>query len=223
MDYLRSCYSTKAVFVAGGHESTIRWYWAPDDAKLFLEHTRFGSLNWSKGSSATNQIGEVIGRPRPYSKGETPACATGSSVWGDPRWFRDGAPDYLEEPHGVNDCGLPQACPVLCQPWFDASVDDRALTTPGSPYSWVQTSTGDENTIWFDFATGSAVQAFANEAGACPPGIADTAVSPDLDGFPPVLLVLQSYDAMTRIGVWVWPDDTTGPPGFTLLLTIPEA
>lgn len=138
-DYLRSCYTTKALFVKGGHESTIRWYFAPDGAEVFNHHHSFASLNWSGGSPADNLVGEIKGKPRPWANGETPSCACGTSVWGPDRFFLEGADHYLADPHGVNDCGLPVGCPVclLCQPfWPWGGTENATMSLSWRSETW---------------------------------------------------------------------------------------
>jgi len=140
--FLRSCYSTKARMLhASNRQSTISWYFAPTGAKYFQKRNCFEPLSWSGGSPAGNTQGEVIGAPRPYSKGVTPTCAQGTTVWGEDSWFNDGVPS-LTGPWVANECGLPSACPgPPCQPWFMANEAHRQVSTPSDPYyQWFATT-----------------------------------------------------------------------------------
>lgn len=137
--YLRSCYTTKARMLRGSdRESTIRWYFAPEGAEHFTDRQSFEPLSWSGGSPAGNQIGEVIGAPRPWSNGATPDCATGASFWaGNADWFRFGVPELLPEPKELNECGLPVACPAaaLCQSYvanFEGATASAEWTEAGT-------------------------------------------------------------------------------------------
>jgi hypothetical protein len=116
MDYLRSCYSTKAVFKVGGHESGIKWYFAPDGALKFPHPHVFSSLNWCAPTCEPYDLGEVVGRPRPWSNGATPVEASGQGFCGDPDEFRYGIADYLADPRAEFPDGLPTCCPPICPP-----------------------------------------------------------------------------------------------------------
>lgn len=119
MDLLRSCYSTEARFFEDTPTelSPITWYWCPVGALDFPEPHRFGSLNWTNGSKEINSVGEVIGAPRPYSKGAIADLTLGNDYDGDLSWFQRGepitGPGLIRRPSGIpENCAInePNAC-----------------------------------------------------------------------------------------------------------------
>lgn len=87
--------------VPGGRQIDVDWFFGEDGDPL-LGRTVFGSLNWSKPNYGTGQIGEVVGAPRPYRKGDIPASAT---LFGFPLgssdYYVNGAPSDLPAPGAI--------------------------------------------------------------------------------------------------------------------------
>lgn len=222
---LRSCYTTKARMVANSdRESTIRWYFAPEGALVYPHRNSFGSLNWQGNTSAPNPIGEVRNRPRPYSNGATPACASGTDYWaGDPSWFRFGVPELLPEPKELNDCGLPVACPVtsLCQEWFPDGEEGRVVSTVFPNYIWHEVSVGPAATIW-ENAGGTAVMSTFHAENCGSFVLGNVNVEVFLPGMSDVEeLVLVALDVGTHTGTWVGRPGGEVPSAFVATVTIP--
>lgn len=108
MDCLRSCYSTTMRLDAAGRERQIRWYFTPQDAKLFPGPHRYGSLNWEPSPPINPGVGEIPG-DRPYYKGYPPVALSGQSPDGPLSYWRNGAP-AVWSPLTIDSAGLPVGC-----------------------------------------------------------------------------------------------------------------
>lgn len=114
VDFLRSCYSTKMYFFLDQPdlETRVRWYWAPEGAKVLPFPTRFGSGNWASQRDNWPGLGEVLGAPRPWNNGEVLAGADGIQPCGTADQFLNGTtvpdPPYPREPNGLASCCLRQ-------------------------------------------------------------------------------------------------------------------
>jgi hypothetical protein len=223
-DFVRSCYTTKALFVAGGHESTIRWYFAPDGAQVYPHHHSFASLNWSGGSPATNVVGEIKGKPRPWSNGTTPECACGTSFWGTESQFLKGAKAYLTDPHGINTCGLPEACPVclLCQPfWPWGGVMNATMSLSWRSETWDLFFQDDTDAEFIGHTSGDFFE-WTGQPPEC--GTVQSALptlwilfdDPGIDHWQ-----LLEYDEDTGAGTWQAYSSSGILEGFEATLTIP--
>lgn len=116
--------------------SPVNWYFCPVGAQIFTAHNSFASLNWSHGSPAGNSVGEVIGSPRPYSKGVNPGTV-GTNFCGAVGDYL-GIGEFLSAPRPTYPSGVPSCCnPVVivnCQWWkpnHDNSYDTAEVLTPG--------------------------------------------------------------------------------------------
>lgn len=83
MDFLRSAYSTSIYSFdpATGLNvpTTITWFRAPAGAAPIPIRHQYASYNWTKGISYPEEVGEIIGAPRPWSGGATPPGIVGSN------------------------------------------------------------------------------------------------------------------------------------------------
>ena len=137
MDFLRSCYTTTAHFKAGDPRvSTLNWYFCKEGAEQFTVHHAFGSLNWSRGSPASNTVGEIIGAPRPYSRGANPGLQ-GTNFCGNESDYL-GIEAFLTTPRPSGQGNLPLCCegvlPINCQIWVpnhNNQLDSAVMLTPG--------------------------------------------------------------------------------------------
>lgn len=228
--FLRSCYTTKARLLHGSdRQSTVKWYFAPTGAKYFEGMNCMQPLSWSGGSPAGNTQGEVIGAPRPYSKGVTPTCAQGTTYWGQKKWFNDGVPS-LSGPWVPNACGLPSACPgPSCQPWYTTShgFPLRAMHSASPSLTWLRMNVNANFTYWTT-SSPAFIEIYAeNETpvmcGSLPASLVGM-ICPTYCSPGNFLLKLVAYDAATFTGTYVIPSTVTVNPilaGFTLFLTLP--
>jgi len=105
MDYLRAGYEMPACFVAGSDSTaTIRWYRAPDSAKVFPHQHAFASLVWDGATDIVQGPGERHG-VRKWSPTKGPNV-DGQHFEGRPEWYRHGVPaSVLLTPPPPTLCG----------------------------------------------------------------------------------------------------------------------
>lgn len=145
MFYLRSCYSTKArFFYDDDREDDIIWYWAADDAPWFRGRSSFAPLSFSNPTiDASNVVGEVPSRPRPWRNGSKPGAPASGDLDGEEEWFYEG--------QSIEDDGLDRTefgVPVNCQPVTDVCHLGTViwqywyLATYGNDASWIGIGNG---------------------------------------------------------------------------------
>lgn len=92
MDIGRYCYRTDARFFHDDpRTATIRWYIAPEGAKTFQARHCWSQLGWRTAPWLADDVGEVYGAPKTFSRGSTPPTATGQGVFGDEQSFVQGS------------------------------------------------------------------------------------------------------------------------------------
>jgi hypothetical protein len=125
MDFIRSCYSTKARFFADSdRESNIRWYFAEDGAKVFPGRHVFGSLNYGDADYAPpGPVGELAGRPRTWRDGSVDPAFPTQAPDGQLSDFVDGA-EY-DETFTLDRRGL--GVPLDCLPFCARSGEFAVL------------------------------------------------------------------------------------------------
>lgn len=111
MDVLRSCYRTEMKFWSNSDVAIpVRWYWCKPGAKVFPGHHRFGSGNWASKRENWPGVGEVLGVPRPWDRGEPLPLVTGQQQCGSLETFENGALfDGIEHTPRTNQ-GVPLCC-----------------------------------------------------------------------------------------------------------------
>lgn len=117
MDWMRSCYSTNAYFVADhSRVSPIKWYFCPPGAQLFPGRHTFGSRRWDDEAQKLLPVGVgEIPNPRPpYSKGATYAEAFGLGFCGTVPQFSNGV-TLLSSPRSEFPDGFPTCCSLVLQ------------------------------------------------------------------------------------------------------------
>jgi hypothetical protein len=116
MDFLRSCYSTSCQFTEDPSiVATLKWYWADPGATVFPGISAFGSLNWTDRKVGYVGPGEILGSPRPYSKGAIVGRPGGIHYDGTASWFEHGqppgSPGLIRSASGIPlDCSPPNRC-----------------------------------------------------------------------------------------------------------------
>lgn len=118
MDYLRSAYSTN-IWIHNGttnlfEKIPITWFKAPTNAIPLGVNHQYGSANWQRGTPFPQQVGEVLGDPRTYSKGSPVNGYFGVNHCGSDNLWRGVLPK-LTVPLGSNADGSPSCCGVACQ------------------------------------------------------------------------------------------------------------
>lgn len=125
MDFLRSAYRTKMRFFANDpREVYVRWYRA-DPAAPVVERHAFFSRNWDREKGLVDlPLGEVLGAPRPWDRGNTPLGATGAHQCGTAAEFVDGLsyPPVALTSYDVE--GLPLCCQAGNPPDVEDDVRD---------------------------------------------------------------------------------------------------
>lgn len=116
---MRSCYnSTIWIFntSTGLYEQIpIQWFFAPSTARKLGIHHQYGSANWQRGIPFPDQVGEVLGAARVYSKGPLPAPYVGQNHCGAANlWL--GQLDKLTVALGNRPNNTPTCCNALGQP-----------------------------------------------------------------------------------------------------------
>lgn len=177
MDYLRSCYSTQAVFTADGTSlvDTIDWrFVSATSPVVFPNRHVFSSLGWTRNRfgwpAAT--LGEVPGAPRPYSKGADLHPLPGSHHCGPDSWYVDGVPTPLSEVR-LDKNGELACCSGLFG-WPGDAEPPRGGAPPGHLVNynghvipatldaaghWAYIShSGDPNYTWLNFVTAHGVR-----------------------------------------------------------------
>ena len=170
MDYLRSCYTTKMRFTAGGTPVGVVWYFAPTGAKVFASRHQFASLNYSKGLFPTSDtsIGEVVGATRPWSNGANPAYYDGQRFGGIAGNFTSGCSGTADLPWSGSPamptaCFLSPAAPCLSIPYdnyakvdvsFDSGVTWNVLTSNLGGDHWRGTFTVSGRSVQIDTSCG---------------------------------------------------------------------
>lgn len=135
MDFLRSCYRTRARLRAGSAEdSELRWYWCEDGALPLPFPTAIHSRTWDANGDEDldRPIGEVAGAKRHWTNGVIVDPPTGQDEpVGEPEWFLTGSPadqDVERDEDGV--------C-VECRderPRGGIRIGGELLTAPGATY-----------------------------------------------------------------------------------------
>lgn len=88
---------------------TATWFKAPHGAHRFTRRHSYGSYNWQKPIPYPDQVGEVIGAPRPWSNGKTPPGLLGANHCGtDDQWV--GKLTRLTVPIPDNVYSQPSCC-----------------------------------------------------------------------------------------------------------------
>ena len=85
--------------------ATIRWYWAPKDAKPFPRGHAFGCSGWETESRPYPHtgIGEVF-LPRKIVPNTPPLGVTGQGTVTPLEWFSTGAPGWVDTPYPNGRC-----------------------------------------------------------------------------------------------------------------------
>jgi len=99
MDYLNRCYFSRVrLFRDSDQEAVVRWFYAPEGAKLFPEWHLFGSEVWNVDHTQPDPpIGERRGK-KPWSNGVNPGYV-GQCFRGERDWYSAGVPAAaLDEP-----------------------------------------------------------------------------------------------------------------------------
>ncbi len=92
VDLVRSCYRTKMSFFPSRPDllTTVQWYFCRPGALPLPFPTRFNSSNWTEQKQYWPGTGEVLGQPRPWSRGQPPASYLGNQFAGTEEQFRNG-------------------------------------------------------------------------------------------------------------------------------------
>jgi hypothetical protein len=111
VEYLRSCYSTKARFYAGDStQDDIEWYFVEDDTPFIPNPFAVTSLNWAKGDwTDDGGVGEVVGAPRPWSSGARMINADASAYCGSAEDWQ-GLGTRPTDPVQLDMFGQPSCC-----------------------------------------------------------------------------------------------------------------
>lgn len=115
MDFLRSGYSTSMYSFAPDGSMipfTARWYRAPAGAVELGERHQYASANYHQGVDYPEQVGEILGAPRPWSNGRTPpSLAADNHCGGAAEWV--GQLTRLTVPLPSHPDGQPLCCHEL--------------------------------------------------------------------------------------------------------------
>lgn len=121
MDVLRSCYQTKfRPFVDSDQEYTIRWYPAPEGAKIMEGHHLYASSNWIRDKTMKWEgPGEVEGAEKQFLTGRNPPFYLGQCRLGTKeQWEQGVSVDVLDTPHEE----MPECCTIFPPPFVGLSI-----------------------------------------------------------------------------------------------------
>ncbi len=113
MDYLRSAYKTSMYSFdpVSGLEVAfpVVWFVCPEGSTPLGIHHQYASANWTKPVEYSDQVGEVLTAPRPWSNGQTPTGLDGRRHCGADRlWV--GRLERLPSPLWAGSPPLPPCC-----------------------------------------------------------------------------------------------------------------
>jgi len=154
MDFLRSAYRTRMRFFANDpREIDVRWYRCQPAAPVIERHG-FYSRNWLRDKDTPTVLGEVLGAPRDWDRGNPPLGATGAGQCGTAAEFVGGLvfPPAAETLYDTQ--GLPLCCNAGNPPEIEDDVRDinfwRQVEGTGLNVFYTGGSVTGENLIHID-------------------------------------------------------------------------
>lgn len=160
LEFLRSCYKTKAKIFKNSDEPTwITYYFAPEGASIYEGESWLRSNNWVTSPDQHTGLGEIHGEPKIYRKGKLPALIFGVNPCLDPFDLKDGFDATVYRQLSIDGNGIPLCCPqtnaglevggqahYFKYKYHETNPDvETTCCTTGTPSNLICYFNGDEN------------------------------------------------------------------------------